>query len=99
MKNFLQSMTRRWQKLMTGGKRTALAKLFLRCLIVFVLIGTITELLDLHMFGGSRAIIQRIAIGIGALASLSMLLALSSEKECFHFSDEEENKLRDRDKG
>ena len=98
MKNFLQSMTRRWQKLMIGGKRTALARIFIRCLIVFVLIGTITELLDLHMFGKARAIIQRIAIGIGALLSLSMLLALSSEKEYFHFPDEEGNKLRDRDK-
>ncbi len=98
MKKFLQRMSKRWQKLMTGGKRTALARLFIRCLIVFVLIGTITELLDLHKFGRARAIIQRIAIGIGALVCLSMLLALPSEKEYFHFPDEEENKLRDRDK-
>lgn len=98
MKNFLKRISRRWQKLMAGGKRTALARLFIRCLIVFVLIGTITELLDLHMFGRVRAIIQRIAIGIGALASLLMLLALSSEKDYFHFSDEEENRSRDRDK-
>ncbi len=91
-------MTKRWQKLMTGGKRTALARLFIRCLIVFVLIGAITELFDLHVFEGARAIIQRIAIGIGVLVSLSMLLALSSEKEYFHFTDEEENRLHNRDK-
>ena len=83
---------------MRGGKRTALAKLFIRCLVVFVLIGTVTELIDLHMFGKARAIIQRMVIGLGVLTSLLMLLALSSEKAHFHFSDEEKSKGGDKNK-
>ena len=86
--NIVNSLVGRISQLKRGGKRTQLAKLFIRLFIFFAGIEIIMEAFDFHIFGKARAMTSRIAVGIGLSVSLLMLWLLSGDNGMFNFPDE-----------
>ena len=88
LSDLLNALAGRINRLRRGGKRTQLAKLFIRLFVFLAGIEIIMEAFDFHIFGKARAMTSRIAVGIGLSVSLLMLWLLSGDNGMFNFPDE-----------